>query len=310
MFSIKKSARALLGSGGAREYHCKQLAISKNDIETFEVLKKYTPASMSDDKLAPVFILSAGWRSGSTLLQRLVSSSGEIFMWGEPFDKSNIIAFLAGTLRPFSRDWPPESFFHDDKSITDLSKSWVANLYPQVGQLIDAHRAFLLKLFADPIIDEKIKRWGIKEVRFGLREALYLKTIFPHARFLYLYRDLYAAYTSYTNFSQTMNWYSTWPTGKAFTPYAFAKHRAKLLKEFEIAINYTGGQMIDFADLTSQNIDYNALNDYCGIVVNESVLESKIGSGFENNKSHRKQYLSSFERLLLNIGHKSNRFSA
>ena len=31
----------------------------------------------------PVFILSSSWRSGSTFLQRLITHSNEILIWGE-----------------------------------------------------------------------------------------------------------------------------------------------------------------------------------------------------------------------------------
>ena len=40
---------------------------------------------MSDLEKGPVFLFSAGWRSGSTLLQRLITHGGEVMMWGEPF---------------------------------------------------------------------------------------------------------------------------------------------------------------------------------------------------------------------------------
>ena len=46
----------------------------------------------------PVFVLAAGWRSGSTLLQRLVMSSGETLVWGEPYDRACYVQDLARSL--------------------------------------------------------------------------------------------------------------------------------------------------------------------------------------------------------------------
>lgn len=34
----------------------------------------------------PVFIFSSSWRSGSTLLQRYITASGEVLVWGETVD--------------------------------------------------------------------------------------------------------------------------------------------------------------------------------------------------------------------------------
>lgn len=31
----------------------------------------------------PVFVLASAWRSGSTLVQRVLSSGPELFVWGE-----------------------------------------------------------------------------------------------------------------------------------------------------------------------------------------------------------------------------------
>ena len=59
----------------------------------------------------PVFLLAAGWRSGSTLVQRLLASSGELLMWGEPYDHCGLIRSLAEGVRPFAEAWPPGSVF-------------------------------------------------------------------------------------------------------------------------------------------------------------------------------------------------------
>ena len=36
-----------------------------------------------NDSYSPIFIFTTGWRTGSTLLQRLITSSGETLIWGE-----------------------------------------------------------------------------------------------------------------------------------------------------------------------------------------------------------------------------------
>ena len=55
----------------------------------------------------PVFLLAAGWRSGSTLVQRLLASTRRLMMWGEPYDHCGLIRSLAGSLGAFGEPWPP-----------------------------------------------------------------------------------------------------------------------------------------------------------------------------------------------------------
>jgi len=57
----------------------------------------------------PVFVLAAGWRSGSTLLQRMLMP--ECFIWGEPYGHSGMLQSLADPLRCMTADWPEPHFF-------------------------------------------------------------------------------------------------------------------------------------------------------------------------------------------------------
>ncbi|MEQ8264468.1 hypothetical protein [Pseudohaliea sp.] len=73
-------------------------------------------ADLDDDSERPVFLLSAWWRSGSTFLQRLMLSSKEVPIWGEPFDRCNLIQLLAESLAPINGEWPPPSYILTDFS--------------------------------------------------------------------------------------------------------------------------------------------------------------------------------------------------
>ncbi|MDO9635465.1 MAG: hypothetical protein Q7I95_00765, partial [Thiobacillus sp.] len=79
-----------------------------------------------DDTVAPIFLLSAGWRSGSTLLQRLVMSDKRVLIWGEPYDECGPIQAMAGTLKAFRPDWPPAEYYYDGTPPGQLTGSWVA----------------------------------------------------------------------------------------------------------------------------------------------------------------------------------------
>ncbi|ABG39715.1 hypothetical protein Patl_1189 [Paraglaciecola sp. T6c] len=289
-----------VGSPDAHIAHIKQLTDTLDYPARMRQFLHYAAAQENNALDEPVFIFSAGWRSGSTLLQRLLSSSHDLFLWGEPHDKCNIIQSLAATIRPFTLKWPPRRYIVDNVSNEQNADKWIANLYPDEAHLLAAHRNFLRTLFT-PLSGEK--RWGIKEVRFGLEEAIFLKALFPRAKFLYLKRDLNDAYLSYKSFSQHMNWYAKWPTKPVFTPFSFAKHRARLIRELSYAQKLTGGLIIDYRDLVSQPEVLRNIEEYCKVKIDQSIIEKKIGSGLSYvNTVTPSPNISSVESLLLKLG--------
>lgn len=181
------------------------------------------------DFINPVFILASSWRSGSTLLQRmLMGGNPNLVIWGEPFDKSNLVTSMRAQLTPFTKDWPPERYFfkRDDNS---FQNEWIANLYPDVEFLRQAHRKYFLTLFQESAEAMGKGHWGIKEVRLGYDDAIYLRWLFPAAKFIFLYRNPLAAYSSYQRFG---HWYSHWPDRKVVTPMQFGGHWRRLTMGF------------------------------------------------------------------------------
>ena len=290
----KKILRHLFGSGTAREDYNGAKKSLRQYESSIHALKETLPTSFEFNQTEPIFIISAGWRSGSTLLQRLVCSSKDTILWGEPYDHCGIIQKLASSLQAFSSSWPPDSYYYHEQ---DIANTWVANLYPKTENLILAYYAFIEKLFVPNAVENKNIIWGLKEVRFGMKEVLFLKFLFPNAKFLYLKRNLFDAYESYTKFNIPMNWYRRWPDEPTFTPFRFAFHRAKLLKEFELSIEKSGGLLIEYEQLISKEFNFDELNQYCNVKVDNSILQKKIGSS-----SNAKGKISNLEYVLLKTG--------
>ena len=137
----------------------------------------------------PVFLLSAGWRSGSTLLQRmLMEHNQDILLWGEPFGHANLHDNLVNHFRCFTADWPPDSFFLSKKKTSDISDTWTANLYPDVERLFEAHRSFYRCLFAEPAARAGRRNWGLKEVALTIDHAAYFRALYPKCKIVLLYR--------------------------------------------------------------------------------------------------------------------------
>ena len=247
-----------------------------------------------NDSERPVFIFSAGWRSGSTLLQRLVCSSREVLIWGEPLGDAAFIARLAHCLGFITKDWPPETFFAYE--ITDnIENKWIANLTPEISYLKEAHREFFLRWCKSPTQEQfNISRWGIKEVRLTIDHARYLKWLFPNARFLFIYRNPCHAFRSWKG----NKWRSPWPGYYSRSAIAFAKHWRLLLDGFLSNYAEVDGLLVRFEDLVSGKLKLDEIATHINVKgFDNSVLNRKINSP---GKTVKKPEITLMDRIIIN----------
>jgi len=275
--TIKHFLRIFLGSWSSRNTYAKDKAWFKENEQLQHLNQLDFGKENVNDKNAPIFIFSAGWRSGSTLLQRLILSSEDILMWGEPFDKVNIVESMSASLIPFSEKWPQEDRYFNEKDNTNLSNQWVASLYPSNQALKQSHRHFFDTLFDYSAADGTKKRWGVKEVRWGKREALYLKWLYPNAKFIFLVRNPYNAYQSFKAFEDS--WYAKWPKGRVYNAYTFTKHWNRLVSDFFNVCQDVSGIFVKYEDIISKEKgSLDKINNYLNINIDENILNKKIGS--------------------------------
>lgn len=257
-----------------------------------DALQGRLPADATAPGDEPLFIFSAGWRSGSTLLQRLVASSGRYFIWGEPYHQTDVIRRLAESLIPFGTGWPPDEYVHseprqdrtgsgsgtgaDDEATVGLSSRWIANYYPPVSALLDAHRAFLRELLAPPPPHQDVA-WGLKEVRLSAEYGVYLRLLFPRSRFLFLVRDPRDAYLSYR---ERPTWFERWPRSQIRTPYAYGQVWRRLAESFLVYGDRLGATLIRYEDLVQGGEALDQLEVAIGAPVDRSVLGERVdGAG-------------------------------
>jgi len=258
--------------------------------------KRIDQPSQEREETSPIFIFSAGWGCGSTLLQRLIMSSGEAVIWGEPLDRAISIQRMASSLAAIDCDWPPSNHFSEETKTTELSKTWVANLTPDLAYLKSAHTAFFKSWFEAPLQKYNVNRWGIKEVRLTINHAHYLKWLFPNSKFIFIYRNLPDAYLSCKN----RKWFLSWPKYDISSFMTFTMHWKILTESFISRHHEVDGMLIRYEDLINNGVDLKELADYLEIEnIEEDTFNNKIGSRKKRNK------LSRTERFLLNNIQKS-----
>jgi hypothetical protein len=223
-------------------------------------------------------------------------SSNEVFIWGEPLGDAAIIPRLAGAVARISLEWPRDHYLHENSSGSSLSSRWIANLTPPISYLREAHRALLLQWLSAPAkLRAPKNRWGLKEVRLTIDHARYLKWLFPGARFVFVYRNLFHCYRSWKG----NRWGSAWPGYYSRAPIAFARHWCTLLQGFIAGYEEVDGILVKFEDLVSGKMALDEIAQHVRVDhLSSSVLENKIGQpSFKKQK--KKKRLNIYERFIL-----------
>jgi len=137
----------------------------------------------------PVFIWAPTQRCGTGLLQRLVTSSREVLVFGE---ERHLTLELPAQMLHCARPMADQSALREKLASGDPS-GWYVHVYPPAAAyqntLIRNFRN-LVTLYADSAQEHGFGRWGTKYPRFQVREALVLSKLLPEARHLFVYRDI------------------------------------------------------------------------------------------------------------------------
>lgn len=292
---------AFKGPAQARAAHRQALLRNPGIASGIEALQAACTTGPAEDGESPIFLFSAGWRSGSTLMQRLIMSDKAVLLWGEPYDECGLIQAMAQSVKAFRPDWPRPDYYYDGTPIGELSGNWIANLFPAPNELRNAHRALFDTLFAQPAKAAGASRWGIKEVRLGADHSAYLRWLYPKARFLFLYRNPLDAYRSYCEYGR--NWYDVYPDKPVFTPTVFGTHWRTLMEGFMRDAGKLGALMVRYEDLVTGQAPLEEIEAYLGIRIDRNILKLKVRNS-DNVKTgsqlrSKKNKTSRFEEWLL-----------
>lgn len=235
-----------------------------------------SPRQYSDVLHAPVFLFSAGWRSGSTLLARLLSTPKQRLIWGEPYHYSDVLLIARRIIESITDDWPPEDFLVStySDSLDDLSHAWIANVFPTPDALVRALQEFYLCLFADPAVELGFESWGVKEVHVNGRDALALSYIFPCARFIFLVREPTDAWQSYRGTGSL--WRFTDRGAPIGGPVRFGRMWSRMATSF-IDTPLSNSIVVRYEDLNSTQ-ELDRIEAFLGSRIDRSAIDRRIGS--------------------------------
>jgi hypothetical protein len=218
---------------------------------------------------APVFVLAAGWRSGSTLLQRLLFP--ECFVWGEPLGHALPVAGLSEPLRAITPHWPQPHFFYQGEPPDRLAERFVANLYPSMADWVRAQQAWFREWLERPALAAGSPRWGLKEVRLTIDDARYLHWLFPRAKFLFLHRNPFDAWRSFVaRRNLGWKWFYRWPD-QPLTVELYGRLWREQVSGFVAGHDDVGGLLVRYDDLVAGRLD--PIQDYLGFPLNWKALE-------------------------------------
>jgi hypothetical protein len=252
------------------------------------------PSDADNETEAPIFLLSTGWRAGSTLLQRILVTDPRLLLWGEPLGEMTVASRLAEMVGHFISPRNLELWkSQGDPTSPALSTSWVANLYPPSKDFRLALRSLFDQWLGVPAHKRGFARWGLKEVRLGATEASFLHWLYPCAKFVIISRHPYDCYRSLAD-SHWDQVYDKHPDVPVDSAASFAKHWNRLAISWSELPKGFPSFHIKYEELISGAVDFRRLESWLGIEIRESVaLSVSVGS------TAKRTHLSWYERLII-----------
>jgi hypothetical protein len=228
---------------------------------------------------APIFLLSTGWRTGSTLLQRILVTDPRLFLWGEPFGEMapvSRITEMLGCASAFSL--LREFYIKDSVDTSSLATSWIANLYPRGDDFRLGLRSLFDRWMGDTARRQGFDRWGFKEVRLGATEAVFLHWLYPLAKFVVITRNPFDCYRSLTDAHWSRTYFRC-PDIPVDSAAAFARHWNRLVLSWSELPPEFPSYLIKYEDLLEGSVDFRKLEAWLGLEVDERLaLSASIGA--------------------------------
>lgn len=249
--------------------------------EALAAFSERWPACEPDDR--PILLLGSAWRSGSTLLQRIVTGGGDALVWGEPWHRADLVHRLAESVQAIGGTWPAHPVFYDEVISDDVpaAQSWLANLFPEAVDLVEGHRALFRTTFAEPARRRGYATWGIKDVRMGIEATAYFRWLFPDARIVFIHRDPMACWISYR--SARLQSYHRFPRSPVYSAYQYGKTWAGITAGMLEHGDRYGVLRVRYEDLVADPAPHlAAIEDVVGVPLDRSAIRRTVGASTDH----------------------------
>ena len=246
---------------------------------TLAVLNGLGRVSEGSETESPIFLLAAGWRSGSTLFQRILVTDPSVLLWGEPLGEMALVSGIVEMLTRLST-FPglAEHCAEKDEPFSSLATSWIASLSPPGKDLRSGLRSLFDHWLGQAARERGFARWGFKEVRLGAAEATLLHWLYPRAKFILLSRSPYDCYRSLSD-SGWHHLYHRRPEIRVDSAAGSARHWNRLVLSWSELPSGFPAVRIKYEDLIAGRVDFRGLETWLGIKIREDIaLSVPVGS--------------------------------
>jgi hypothetical protein len=228
-------------------------------------------AKEDDGNESPIFLLSTGWRSGSTLLQRILVTDPSVLLWGEPLGEMALISQITTMLMRLPTSPQLDDVYAANNLLfSSLATSWIATLCPPVVDFRASLRALVTRWLAYPARQRGFHRWGFKEVRMGAAEATLLHWLYPSAKFVLLSRNPFDCYLSLSD-SGWHHLYYRRPDVRVDSAAGMARHWNRIVLSWSELPSDFPAFRIKYEDLISGGFDFRELESWLEVKLNEDV---------------------------------------
>lgn len=235
------------------------------------------PLDPIEEDREPVFIFATSWRTGSTLVQRIVMTDPRILIFGEPYGRAGLFSRPLKILDSFSPDYPRNGHILSPQGLPDPLHDFPANCYPTPTQLLKGLRDLYIGALASPAADLGYPRWGIKEVRLSASEAQHLLRIFPSARFVVVTRHPLDVYRSAANHS----YWRLFPESPV-SGLGVIDHWSRTAVSWEGWPYPAAVRFVRYEDIVSNRVDWDEIGRFVGLTLSPAaVLQNKTGHTLE-----------------------------
>ncbi len=150
--------------------------------------------SQPRDPQAPVFVTAPTARNGVTLLQRLLNSSRQIIVYGENAHFCEHLPAAVCEMLRIQRTAAQTQAESRRRFLQETTEFWTSNLWPDaeayLNQTLATFQDFA-RLYATCTKRYGYNRWGIKHPFSSIAAFESFFMMFPQARFVYVYRNVF-----------------------------------------------------------------------------------------------------------------------